>query len=97
MRSESISGAKDRLSALIKAVQAGESVIITDRGVPVAKLVPVRMPKGIPPRVIDLAQRGLVRLPERAPSLKWLDQPLPTLKPGRSAVDILIEERREGR
>ncbi|MGE0552557.1 MAG: type II toxin-antitoxin system Phd/YefM family antitoxin [Gemmatimonadales bacterium] len=42
MRSASISEAKSRLSALVKAVQGGESITITDRGIPVAKLVPVR-------------------------------------------------------
>ena len=35
-----ISEAKNRLSRLIKAVQAGEEVVITNRGVPVARLVP---------------------------------------------------------
>jgi prevent-host-death family protein len=33
--------AKNRLSALIKSAQAGEEVIIANRGVPVARLVPV--------------------------------------------------------
>lgn len=34
--------AKTRLSELVKAVQAGEDVIIANRGEPVARLVPVR-------------------------------------------------------
>lgn len=33
--------AKNRLSQLIKSVQAGEEVVIANRGEPVAKLVPV--------------------------------------------------------
>ena len=37
-----ISEAKNRLSRLIKAVQAGEEVVITNRGEPVARLVPAR-------------------------------------------------------
>ena len=35
--------AKNKLSALIKRVQRGDSILITDRGVPVAQLVPVRI------------------------------------------------------
>ena len=35
-----ISEAKNRLSRLIKAVQAGEEVVIANRGDPVARLVP---------------------------------------------------------
>ena len=34
--------AKNRLSQLIKSVRAGEEVVIANRGVPVARLVPVR-------------------------------------------------------
>jgi prevent-host-death family protein len=33
--------AKNRLSQPLKAVQAGEEVVIANRGVPVARLVPV--------------------------------------------------------
>jgi len=97
MRSESISSAKNRLSALVKEVQEGEPVLITDRGVPVAKLVPIRLGRGVPPRVLGLAQQGLARLPERTPSAKWLELPWPKLKPGATPVDALLAERREGR
>jgi prevent-host-death family protein len=34
--------AKNRLSQLIKAVQAGDEVVIANRGEPVARLVPAR-------------------------------------------------------
>ncbi len=38
--------AKNRLSQLIKSVQAGEVVVIANRGEPVAKLVPVQPTAG---------------------------------------------------
>jgi prevent-host-death family protein len=97
MTKASISQAKDRLSALIKKVQSGESVLITDRGVPVAELVPVRLGRGVPARILGLAQEGLVRLPEETPDADWLDLPRPSPTPGPSAVDLLLQERREGR
>lgn len=97
MKSASISEAKNRLSALVKAVQGGESITITDRGVPVAKLVPVRLGKGVPPRVIGLAQEGLARLPEQSPTAKWLDLPWPKLTRGASPVEVLLAERAQGR
>ena len=97
MRSESISSAKNRLSALVKEVQSGESVLITDRGVPVAKLVPIRLGRGVPARIIGLAQQGLAKLPERPPSAKWLELHWPKLRPGPSPVEALLAERREGR
>ena len=97
MRSESISSAKNRLSALIKRVQRGEAVLITDRGVPVAKLVPVQLGPGVPERIVGLAQQGLARLPEDVPDVAWLDRPRPTPTPGPGVVDLLLEERRQGR
>lgn len=97
MKTESISTAKNQLSALIKRVQRGEPIVITDRGVPVAKLVPVELGAGVSDRVIALAQQGLARLPARAPDASWLDLPRPTPTAGTSVVDLLVQERRDGR
>jgi prevent-host-death family protein len=97
MRSASISDAKNRLSALVKEVQAGESILITDRGVPVAKLVPVRLGRGVPARIVALAQQGLAVLPEHPPSTRWLDLPRPKVAPGVDAAEVVLAERREGR
>jgi len=96
MKTESISGAKNRLSALIRRVQKGEPVLITDRGVPVAKLVPVQMGEGVPDRIIALAQQGLARLPERRPDPSWLEGERPVPTPGPGVVDYLLEDRRAG-
>ena len=41
MSAFSIAGAKAQLSAIIEMVENGEAVIITKRGVPVVKIVPV--------------------------------------------------------
>jgi prevent-host-death family protein len=97
MKSESISQAKNQLSALIKRVQRGEPVVITDRGIPVAKLVPIRFGAGVSARVLGLAQEGLARLPEEAPDAAWLDLPWPQLGPGPSPVELLLDERRGAR
>jgi prevent-host-death family protein len=97
MSTESISSAKNNLSALIKRVQAGESVVITDHGVPVARLEPMQLGAGVPPRILGLAQQGLVRLPEREPDASWLDLPRPDAPAGPTASAILLDERRQGR
>lgn len=41
---------------------------------------------GLSPRILDLARRGIVTLPKRAPSTDWLELPLPLLKKGGSVV-----------
>jgi prevent-host-death family protein len=42
--------AKNRLSELIRLAQAGDEVVIANRGEPVARLVPVRRDAGAPQR-----------------------------------------------
>lgn len=69
--------AKNRLSWLIKAAQAGEEVLIANRGEPVARLVPTR------------PTSGAREEPGRARAiLDWLDNhPLPAYA-RRSAEEI---------
>lgn len=94
MRYESISNAKNNLSMLLREVQQGESIVITDRGTPVARLEPMHT-KWDSARVQALIDRGVVRAPLRPPS-QTLPPPIP-LPPGVSAVAALLEEREEGR
>ncbi len=100
MKSVSISVAKNTLSALLKRVSAGTSITITDRGTPVARLVPLpAQVRGVPARFIELAERGVVRLPEREPRSDWDRDlpPAPRLEKGASVLEALLEERRSGR
>lgn len=97
MKSVSVSDAKNRLSALLREVREGRTVTITDRGVVVARLVPPPPTRGVSPLAIDLAQRGLLVLPHRAPSLDWLDAEWPKLRGKASAVRTLLEERESSR
>jgi prevent-host-death family protein len=67
--------AKNRLSRLIKSVQAGEEVVIANRGEPVAQLVPAGQTSGATPgiggarAILDWLQRhtlpGHARPPPR--------------------------------
>lgn len=106
MKPVSIAYARNNLSALLRRVRAGHVITITDRGVPVATLASPASTRGIAPRFIDLAERGLLSLPEREPSHDWLRGRLP--RPhgtgargaggaGHAAVDALLNERRDGR
>lgn len=100
MKAVSVSIAKNTLSALLKKVSAGAAITITDRGKPVARLVPPLAPmRGVPPRMLELAERGVVKLPERQPTAHRDDDlpPPVRLKKGVSAVEALLEERRSGR
>lgn len=97
MKSVSVSAAKNNLSALLREVREGRSITITDRGTVVARLVPPPPTRGISPKAIELAQRGLLILPEKPPTADWARGPKPRLKGNASAVAALLEERESGR
>mgnify|MGYP006319671161 CR=1 FL=1 len=61
MKAATISETKNNLSAVLSRVKAGEAVVITDRGVPVARLEPV------PAEILD---PPTVRLPDGVSSLE---------------------------
>ncbi|MBA2586789.1 MAG: type II toxin-antitoxin system prevent-host-death family antitoxin [Chthoniobacterales bacterium] len=95
MTTASITQAKNNLSKLIKRVRHGESILILDRNVPVARLEP------LPPggrdadeaRLLDLERRGLLkRGTGKLPKDFWT-RPLPKFK--KSVVQALLDERNE--
>jgi prevent-host-death family protein len=98
MRTASISEAKNRLSALIDVVKAGETVVILDRGVPVARLEPAPSAgDGDDGRIARLRRAGIVSSARRTPlPPDFFDQPLPKMREGYSAVEALLQEREEG-
>ena len=99
MKKASITEAKNNLSALIDGLKGGSPVLIVDRGRPVARLEPVTTgDEGEQDgRLSRLLRDGVVR-PRRAepPQALFSSQP-PRASAGASAVDALLEERREGR
>ena len=87
-----IGEAKAHLRSYLSAVQAGDEVIITDRGRQIARIVKEpRRPASITERLAGLAAAGLVTLPSEAPSG---DTPPPHRIGGRTLSDIVREDRR---
>src|SRR5438876_3190362 len=97
MKTATITEAKNRLSALIDRVRSGESILILDRGVPVARLEPVAAFPDASGRLRRLERAGVIRVGEAPPPLDLIRTPAPTLAPGPSSVEVLLEERRAGR
>ena len=79
---------KAQLSAYIRRVKAGGTVVITDRGTPVGRIVPLS--PSIEARVQELTETGLVA---------WSGRKLAPLAPvartqgQRSVADLLLEDR----
>jgi len=97
VRVVTITEAKNGLSALIDVVQAGEVVLIVDRGRPVARLDTAVSVAGEDPggRLARLQRAGIVRTALGAPAKQgWAK---PRAGKGAGAVKALIDERRGGR
>jgi prevent-host-death family protein len=99
MKKASITEAKNRLSALIDGLQDGSPVLIVDRGRPVARLEPVTgdYEGGQDGKLARLVRDGLVRPRRIRPPRALFSSEPPRARAGASAVDTLIEERRQGR
>jgi prevent-host-death family protein len=93
-----ITEAKNGLSALIDQVRAGESVLIMDRGTPVARLEStISASPDAEGRIARLERAGAVRAARKPPVMELLSTSPPSLSVSASAVAALIEERHEGR
>lgn len=97
MRRATITQAKNGFSALIDQVKAGESILILDRGTPVARLEPIIGSRTSEGRLERLERAGLIRRGLAAPPVDLISRPGPALPDGVSLVEYVIEERREGR
>jgi prevent-host-death family protein len=91
-----ITEAKNRLSALIDHVRGGESVLIVDRGIPVARLESA-VGADADGRIARLERSGAVRPARKPPAIDLLSAKPPSTRAGVSAVAVLLEERRTGR
>lgn len=89
---------KNRLSEVVRAVKAGEHILVTDRGTVVAELVPPGRPgadAGVPPGLARLVERGIARL--GAPNEPGLYRGLPRLRRKPASVDRLLDQERGAR
>jgi prevent-host-death family protein len=90
---------KDKLSAYVRKVEAGDIVLVTDRGVVVAELVPPGQGSlpGVHPGLLELARRDGLRLPTRPHDPTLFDLPRPRIDLGGMTVQDLIDWERGDR
>ena len=89
---------QNKLGDLLDRVKADAPVPIVDPAQPVARLEPVtRGPDEQDARLARLPREGLVRPRRNAPPRALLTSPPPRTVTGASIVNMLIQERREGR
>jgi prevent-host-death family protein len=91
----SIGRLKARLSQYLRRVRAGEDVVVTDRGRPVARLVGLEGVPALESRVAELVGAGLARRAMEPLPTTFLKTPRPTDADGRS-LEAVLQERAEG-
>ena len=98
MKRTSITDAKNGLSALIERVRHGESILIEDRGVPVARLESVAAPgrRDVEGRAARLQRQGVLRPAVASAPRRVLSTAPPTPRGGARLRDAVITERRDG-
>jgi prevent-host-death family protein len=99
MKTATITEAKNQLSALIDQVRHGETVVITDRGRPVARLVSAVTDAADDPegRLARLERRGGLRRGTSPPPRALILQAPPKTRRASGVLEALLAERREGR
>ena len=97
MKQASVSILKAQLSQYLAAVKAGEEVIVTDRGTPIARLIPMGEARDPEARVAMLVREGRMKAPTA--QVRYSLPPLEELPkdPEGLALQAILEERREGR
>ena len=88
---------KAGLSRYLEQVKAGHEVLVTDRGRPVAKIVPIAGDARRGSRRERLLRDGLLVPGRGRVRASLLRPPAGSADRGRAVLDALIEERREAR
>ena len=98
MKKASISEAKNQLSALIDAAKQGESILLTDRDKPVARLVPVVSDEltDRDTRIARLERAGLLRRGRKPLPKEFLNRKMPEPAGGVDIIAEFLAQREEG-
>ena len=97
MKRATLTETKNNLSALVDQVQRGETILILDRGRPVARLESVVGEEDPEGRLARLERQGLLRRGSAPLPREILMKKPPKPAAGASALEALLTERREGR
>jgi len=96
MKTAPVSELKARLSEYLNQVKAGMEVLITDRGKPVARLVPIPRSKDLKESLVRMERQGLIKLGSGKLSKDFWRMDRPD-DPQGLVLKALLEEREAGR
>ena len=92
MQTVGIKDIKNNLSRYLKQVKAGEEVIITERGRPIARIIREQPANtSLHLALAPLIEQGVVTMPALAPSKTPVT---PLRAPGKPVSEMVLEDRR---
>ena len=95
MRSVNVAELKNKLSAYLAYAKAGEEIVVRERNLPIARLVPFTA-EDATEEELRLAAAGIIRLPEKPFDYKKFSK-LPKAKvKGNVGTQALLDDRNEG-
>lgn len=95
MRSVNVAELKNRLSKYLRFAKRGEEIVIRDRNLPVAKLVPFISEEASEEELL-LAAAGKIRVPKNSVNVDELLK-IPTGSvPDNAGIQALLDDREEG-
>lgn len=95
MKSVNIAELKNRLSWYLNEVRAGEEILVRDRNLPIARIVPLQLSPDQDAELLALAAQGKLRLGEGELDESFWDLPAPRV-PAEVLRRVIEEERDEG-
>ena len=95
MKTTTVSKLKASLSEYLRQVKAGEEVLVTERGRPIAKLSPAITSQALSQNMIEMEKQGLIKVGSgKLPKTFWN---LPRPKDPRGlTLKTVLEERESG-
>jgi prevent-host-death family protein len=97
MKTAGVADLRARLASYLKMVKSGSEVLITERGVPIAKLVPINAARKRMTRRQRLAAAGHLTLGKGRVPKELLEPPPGDRRVGQGVLAALLAEREEGR
>ena len=93
MEIATVSGLKASLSAYLRQVKAGEEVLITERGRPIARLLPIAGASSLAEHLNEMERKGLLRRPKAPLPADFWDWPRPV--DAEATVRAAVSRERE--
>jgi prevent-host-death family protein len=62
MKTVTVSKLKACLSEYLRSVKAGEEVLVTERGRPIAKLTPAASSEMLPDQLVEMEKQGFIKI-----------------------------------